>query len=313
MDATAEFTPPMGFGEPDPGIGTPWEGRGDLLDAIVEWFPKPPAAEDIDAAVSIAIVGRPNVGKSSLVNSLVGSPRSIVRDDAGTTRDAIDTPIVRDGQTILLIDTARIRPARPRSRRASRSTASCAPCGRIRRADVARPAHRRDRGRAGSGCPSRGYVDEAAKGLVVAVNKWDLAEKHPRAQQEYTEVLRQELKFADWARWSTSRPRPGQRVDPRRLAGALAIQAERTKRIPTPQLNDVIPQGGRKPPAQRPRAHAQDLLLSANRHLAANVHLFLQRPADDPLQLRALPGQHAARTLRLRRHPIRIEFRRRRV
>jgi len=84
-----------------------------------------------------------------------------------------------------------------------------------------------------------GYVDEAAKGLVVAVNKWDLVEKHPKAQQEYTEVLRRELKFADWAPVLYLSAKTGQRVD-RIISQAFAIQAERTKRVPTPKLNDVI-------------------------------------------------------------------------
>jgi GTPase len=84
-----------------------------------------------------------------------------------------------------------------------------------------------------------GYVDEAAKGLIVAVNKWDLVEKHPKAQQEYTEVLRRDLKFADWAPVIYVSAKTGQRVE-RVISEALAIQAERTKRVPTPQLNDVI-------------------------------------------------------------------------
>src|SRR5205823_5047272 len=108
MDATAEFTP-IGFGEPILISALHGEGTGDLLDAIVEWFPKSSPEEGTSPAVSIAIVGRPNVGKSSLVNALIGARRSIVRDEAGTTRDAIDTPIVRNGETILLIDTAGIR------------------------------------------------------------------------------------------------------------------------------------------------------------------------------------------------------------
>ena len=84
-----------------------------------------------------------------------------------------------------------------------------------------------------------GYVDEAAKGLIIAVNKWDLAEKHPRAQQEYTQVLRGELKFADWAPVLYISAKTGQRVD-RVVSQSLAIQAERTKRVPTPALNEVV-------------------------------------------------------------------------
>src|SRR5215469_3036205 len=108
LDATAEFSP-LGFGEPIAISALHGEGTGDLLDEIVAWFPKAPPQPDNPPAVSLAIVGRPNVGKSSLVNKLLGRERNIVRDEPGTTRDAIDSPVTLDGQTIVLIDTAGIR------------------------------------------------------------------------------------------------------------------------------------------------------------------------------------------------------------
>ncbi len=237
MDATAEFSP-LGFGEPVLVSALHGEGTGDLLDAIVDWFPKTPPTEEIAPAVSIAIVGRPNVGKSSLVNKLVGSPRSIVRDDAGTTRDAIDSEIMRDGQTILLIDTAGIR-RRGRVQPGVEKFSVMRAVRAIERADVAVLLIDATEGVLAQDAHVAGFVDEAAKGLVVAVNKWDLAEKHPKAQQEYTEILRRELKFADWAPVIYLSAKTGQRID-RVVSQGLAIQAERTKRIPTPQLNAVI-------------------------------------------------------------------------
>jgi GTP-binding protein len=237
MDAMAEFSP-LGFGEPIIISALHGEGTGDLLDAIVDWFPKAPLSEEPAPAVSIAIVGHPNVGKSSLVNTLVGSRRTIVRDEAGTTRDAIDTPIVRDGQNILLIDTAGIR-RRGRIQPGVEKFSVLRAVRAIERADVAVLLVDATEGLLAQDAHVAGYVDEAAKGLIVAVNKWDLVEKHPRAQQEYTQVLRRELKFADWAPVVYLSARTGQRVD-RVVSQALAIQAERTKRIPTPQLNNVI-------------------------------------------------------------------------
>ncbi len=237
LDALAEFIP-LGFGEPTLISALHGEGTGDLLDAIVEWFPKATPEDETPPAVAIAIVGRPNVGKSSLLNKLVGIRRSIVRDEPGTTRDAIDTPIVRDGKTILLIDTAGIR-RRGRIQPGVEKFSVLRAVRAIERADVAVLLIDATEGVLAQDAHVAGYVDEAAKGLIVAVNKWDLVEKHPKAQQEYTELLRRELKFADWAPVLYISARTGQRVD-RVLSEALAIQAERTRRVPTPELNSVV-------------------------------------------------------------------------
>jgi GTP-binding protein len=237
LDAMAEFAP-LGFGEPVLISALHGEGTGDLLDAILAWFPKAPIQEETPPAVSIAIVGRPNVGKSSLVNRLVGLQRSIVRDEPGTTRDAIDTPIVRDDQTILLIDTAGIR-RRGRIQPGVEKFSVLRAVRAIERADVAVLLVDATEGVLAQDAHVAGYVDEAARGLIVAVNKWDLVEKHPKAQDEYTTMLRRELKFADWAPVLYMSAKTGQRVE-RVLTEALAIQAERTKRVSTSQLNDVV-------------------------------------------------------------------------
>ena len=237
MDAIAEFSV-LGFEEPVLISALHGEGTGDLLDAIVGWFPKAHATPEEAPAVSIAIVGRPNVGKSSLVNALVGARRTIVRDEAGTTRDAIDTSIMRDGQTILLIDTAGIR-RRGRIQPGLEKFSVLRAVRAIERADVAVLLLDATEGALAQDAHVAGYVDEAAKGLIIAVNKWDLAEKHPKAQQEYTQALRRELKFLDWAPVVYLSARTGQRVS-RLVPLALEIQAERTKRVPTPRLNQVI-------------------------------------------------------------------------
>lgn len=237
LDATAEFAP-LGFGEPVTISALHGEGTGDLLDEIVAWFPKAPAQADNPPAVSLSIVGRPNVGKSSLVNRLLGHERNIVRDEPGTTRDAIDSTITRDGQTIVLIDTAGIR-RRGRIQPGVEKFSVLRTVRAIERSDVAVLLIDATEGVLAQDAHVAGYVDEAARGLIIAVNKWDLAEKHPRAQQEYTVALRRELKFADWAPVLYISAKTGQRID-RVLETALTIQNERTKRVPTAQLNDVI-------------------------------------------------------------------------
>src|ERR687883_837250 len=237
LDAVAEFSN-LGFDEPVLISALHGEGTGDLLDAIVTWFPKTAAVEEETPAVSLAIVGRPNVGKSSIVNALVGGRRTIVRDEAGTTRDAIDTPIVRDGQKILLIDTAGIR-RRGRVAPGVEKFSVLRAVRAIERADVAVLLIDATEGVLAQDTHVAGFVDEAARGLIIAVNKWDLVEKQTSTQQDYTEMLRRELKFADWAPVMYLSAKTGQRVE-RVISQALAIQAERTKRVPTPRLNEVI-------------------------------------------------------------------------
>jgi GTP-binding protein len=237
QDALAEFSG-LGMGEPILVSALHGEGTGDLLDAIVEWIPKAPEVDDVRPAVALAIVGRPNVGKSSIANKLIGEQRSIVRDEAGTTRDAIDTSITRHGQTITLIDTAGIR-RRGRIVPGVEKFSVLRAVRAIERADVAVLLIDATEGVLAQDTHIAGYVEEAARGLIVAVNKWDLVEKTPRAQQEYTEMLRRELRFADWAPVVFVSARTGQRVE-RLVEEALTVQAERTKRVPTPRLNDIV-------------------------------------------------------------------------
>jgi GTP-binding protein len=235
-DATEFYA--LGLGEPLPISALHGDGTGDLLDAIVEWFPKTREEEEERPAVSIAIVGRPNVGKSSVLNTLVGSARSIVRDEAGTTRDAIDTEIRRDGQRILLIDTAGIR-RRGRIAPGVEKFSVLRAVRAIERADVAVLLIDATEGVLAQDTHVAGFVDEAARGLIIAVNKWDLVEKHPKTQQEYTVTIRRDLKFADWAPVLFISARTGQRVT-RLVDKALEVQQQRTRRVPTPQLNDLI-------------------------------------------------------------------------
>jgi GTP-binding protein len=228
----------LGLGDPLPISALHGDGTGDLLDAITDWFPKTREDEEERPAVSIAIVGRPNVGKSSVLNALVGSTRSIVRDEAGTTRDAIDTEIQRDGQRIRLIDTAGIR-RRGRVAPGVEKFSVLRAVRAIERADVAVLLIDATEGVLAQDTHVAGFVDEAARGLIIAVNKWDLVEKHPKAQQEYTATIRRELKFADWAPVLFISAKTGQRVS-RLIDKALEVQQQRTRRVPTPQLNDLI-------------------------------------------------------------------------
>jgi GTP-binding protein len=237
LDATEFYT--LGLGEPIVISALHGEGTGDLLDSVVDALPRTPELDgQADVAVSIAIVGRPNVGKSSLLNALVGRERSIVRHEAGTTRDAIDTPLAFQGETVLLIDTAGIR-RRGKIAPGVEKFSVLRAVRAIERSDVAVLVLDATEGVRAQDTHVAGYVNEAAKGLVVAVNKWDLVEKHGRIQEEYTAAVRRELKFADWAPILFISAKTRQRVH-RVIEVARVVQEERTKRVPTPRLNELI-------------------------------------------------------------------------
>ncbi|GAC1314700.1 MAG: ribosome biogenesis GTPase Der [Chloroflexota bacterium] len=307
LDAMAEFSS-LGFGdEPVLISALHGEGTGDLLDAIVEWFPRTPETDATPPAVSIAIVGRPNVGKSSLVNTLVGARRTIVRDEAGTTRDAIDTPLTRDGQQVLLIDTAGIR-RRGRIQPGVEKFSVMRAVRAIERADVAVLLIDATEGVLAQDAHVAGYVEEAAKGLLIAVNKWDLVEKEPKTQQEYTAVLRNDLKFASWAPVVYISAMTGQRAE-RIISEALSIQAERTKRVPTPVLNDVMRRAVELHPLTE-RGRALKIYYSAQTGTAPpRFTLF----TNDPRLVHFSYVRYLENTLRTQfgfdGTPIRIEFR----
>jgi len=309
LDALAEFVP-LGFGEPVLVSALHGEGTGDLLDAILEWFPKTPLQVENPPAVLIAIVGRPNVGKSSLVNKLVGVRRSIVRDEPGTTRDAIDTPITRDGQTLMLIDTAGIR-RRGRIQPGVEKFSVLRAVRAIERADVAVLLIDATEGVLAQDAHVAGYVDEAARGLIIGVNKWDLVEKHPKAQQEYTVALRRELKFADWAPVVYFSAKTGQRVD-RVLSEALAIQAERTRRVPTSQLNELVRKAVDSHPLTE-RGRAFKIYYTAQTGTSPPRFTFF---CNNPKMIHFSYSRYLENTLRgefsFHGTPVRLEFRGRR-
>jgi GTPase len=309
LDAVAEFSN-LGFDEPVLISALHGEGTGDLLDAMVAWFPKTPVVEEEAPAVSLAIVGRPNVGKSSIVNALVGGRRTIVRDEAGTTRDAIDTPIVRDGQKILLIDTAGIR-RRGRVARGVEKFSVLRAVRAIERADVAALVIDAAEGVLAQDTHVAGYIDEAARGMLVVVNKWDLVEKSPHAQQEYSELVRRELRFADWAPVLYVSAKTGQRVE-RIIQQALQMQAERLKRVPTPRLNDVVRKAVEMHPLTE-RGRALKIYYTAQTDVAPPTFTCF---VNDPRIMHFSYVRYLDNTLRanfgFEGTPIRIHFRARR-
>jgi GTP-binding protein len=197
------------------------------------------AADDEPAA--IAFVGRPNVGKSSLLNALLGEERTIVSEVPGTTRDSIDTRLAWGRSEIVLIDTAGIRRrGRVASGPASERYSTLRALKAISRADVAVLVIDAVEGLTAQDAHVAGYVVEEGRGLVVAVNKWDLvADKTDRTFDQYVEWIRAETPFLDFAPVVSISAKTGQRVE-RVLELAVDIWGERRKRVPTAELNRLL-------------------------------------------------------------------------
>ncbi len=212
-------------------------GSGDLLDAIVAALPIVEEDEEPEA-LKIALVGRPNVGKSSLLNKLLGQERAIVSAIPGTTRDATDTYLTWEGQPVLLIDTAGIR-RRGRIEQGIEKYSVLRAIKSITRADVvvllldaqdlvtAQDAH------------VAGYVLEEQRSIIVVVNKWDLIEKDTYTMDAYTKQVRADLRFLDYVPVLFISALTGQRVQ-KVVSLAFEVYRERTMRIPTGELNRLV-------------------------------------------------------------------------
>jgi GTP-binding protein len=235
-DGAAEFYE-LGMGEPYPISAVHGTGTGDLLDILVAAFPEEDKEEE-DDSVKIALVGKPNVGKSSLLNRLVGEERSIVSPIAGTTRDAVDTKMEFDGIPITLIDTAGIR-RRGKIEPGVEKYSVLRSMRAIERADVALLMIDATSGLSAQDAHIAGFILEAQKSTVVLVNKWDAVEKDSETMQNYTRHIREELNFIDYVPVLFISAKTGQRVD-QVLPLGLKVQEERLARLTTAQLNRII-------------------------------------------------------------------------
>ncbi len=229
----------LGLGEPYPIAANSGRGTGDLLDAVVEALPPATGDESLDEdVVHLAIVGRTNVGKSSLLNRLLGQERVIVSPQAGTTRDAIDTRLRYGNQDLVLIDTAGIRRrgrVEPGVERYSVLRAMRA----INRADVVLLMIDASQGVRAQDTHVAGHVLEAAKSVIVLVNKWDLVIKDTHTMAQYEQYVLDELRFMDYVPILFVSALTGQRVQ-KVLPLALEIWEEAGKRLTTAEINHIL-------------------------------------------------------------------------
>ncbi len=228
----------LGLGDPIPLSAARGLNTGDFLDRVNSVLPKGSEPEEDEETVRVAIIGRPNVGKSSLVNALTGKKRAVVSSVPGTTRDAVDTLVEHKGRGIVLVDTAGIRRRGKITRGIERYSVLRA-MRAIDRADVAVLIVDATELLAAQDAHVAGYVQDEAKGMVVAVNKWDLVPKESHTMAQFERLIRNEFKFMPYVPIVFISAKSGQRVE-NVLDLALQIAEERKKRIPTGVLNDAV-------------------------------------------------------------------------
>ena len=228
----------LGYGEVYPIAAEQKQGIGDLLDEVVSYFNDGEYEQD-DGSIKIAVVGKPNAGKSSLVNKILGYNRTIVSDVAGTTRDAIDTPFEYNGQKYTIIDTAGMRRKRAIVDDTVEEYSVMRSLNAVRRADVCLLVMDAGEGLSEQDVKIAGFIDEQGKPSVVVVNKWDLIEKDTHTVEKFKKDLACDLAFMDYFRFVTVSALTGQRVN-KLMDEVNYVYAKSTFRATTGMLNDVV-------------------------------------------------------------------------
>lgn len=227
---------PLGFGPPILVSAEHALNLGDLLDQTVAEFPV--QQQEVEDAIGVALIGRPNTGKSSLLNALLGEERVIVSPLPGTTRDAIDTPVQYGGTNYILVDTAGIR-RKARVEEAVEYYSVLRAIRAVERADVALVVLDATDFLAEQDKKVAGIAHEAGKAVIIVVNKWDLVEKDDRTAKAFTEKIRAELSFLEYAPVLFVSAKTGQRVN-KVLPEVFKVANEFTKRVPTRALNALL-------------------------------------------------------------------------
>ena len=245
MDSTGRVDPDfyefynLGLGDPIAVSAVHGHGTGDLLDACLQYFPPEDDEEEDEDVIKVAIIGKPNVGKSSLTNRILGTERMIVSNVAGTTRDAIDTAFVRDGQRYNIIDTAGIRRKRAIEEESIERYSIVRALAAVRRCDVALIVINAEDGVTEQDTKVAGYVHDEGKAAIIVVNKWDALEKDTNTMEAFRKKVIEDLKFMDYAPVLFISALTGQRV-PKVLEGVREVYGQTSRRITTGLLNDIL-------------------------------------------------------------------------
>ena len=228
----------LGIGDPMPISASSKLGLGDMLDAVIAHFPEHSAEEEEDERPRVAIVGKPNVGKSSIINRLLGEQRVIVSDIAGTTRDAIDTEVVHDGKEYVFIDTAGLRRKNKIKEELERYSIIRTVTA-VERADVVLVVIDAAEGVTEQDAKIAGIAHERGKGIIIVVNKWDAIEKNDKTMREYESRVRQILSFMPYAEIMYVSALTGQRL-PKLFEKIDMVIQNQTLRVATGVLNEIM-------------------------------------------------------------------------
>lgn len=243
----------LGMGEPYPISAASKLGLGDLLDEVVKYFPEDADEESDDERPRVAIIGKPNVGKSSIINKLIGENRVIVSDIAGTTRDAIDTPVTRNGNEYVFIDTAGLR-RKSKIKEELERYSIIRTVSAVERADVAVLVIDATEGVTEQDAKIAGIAHERGKGMIIAVNKWDAIEKNDKTIYEFTNKIKETLSFMPYAQFMFISAKTGQRLD--KLFNVIdAVIQNHSLRVATGVLNEIFAEAiaMQQPPSDKGR------------------------------------------------------------
>ncbi|HKL10343.1 MAG TPA: ribosome biogenesis GTPase Der [Clostridia bacterium] len=228
----------LGLGNPMAISSANGLNLGDLLDDIVGHFPEPSSYADDDDVVKVALIGKPNVGKSSIINRILGEERVIVSHISGTTRDAIDTPFEKNGRKYMLIDTAGIR-RRSRISENVEKYSVIRSLSAIERADVCFLVLDAEEGISEQDKRIAGYAHEAGRAMVIVVNKWDVVEKNNKTYDEFVKLIRNEMAYLSYAPIIFISAKTGKRTE-KLIERIDHVHSEYCKRVSTGALNDLL-------------------------------------------------------------------------